>query len=159
MRYLVLSDSHGEMQNLHQLLDLQITVQGYLHAGDFAQDADFIRHETALPVYAVYGNSDYNRQAYKPDLFLELSGYNIWLTHGHRYLDNNQNIELLLEQAQLVDANIVIFGHTHTPYVHKEANILFLNPGSISRPRNGSYKSFAILDLSQLEAQVEFHSL
>lgn len=159
MRYLVLSDSHGEMQNLHQLLDLKIPVQGYLHAGDFAQDADFLRQETALPVYTVYGNSDYNRQAYKPDLFLELAGYNIWLTHGHRYLDNSLNIKLLLEQAQIVEADIVIFGHTHIPYLHKQNNILFLNPGSISRPRRGSSKSFAILDLAQPEVQVEFHSL
>ena len=159
MRYIILSDSHGELENIQQLLDKKIPVTGYLHAGDFAQDADYLRQETALPVYAVYGNSDYKRQAYKPDIFLEFANHHIWLTHGHRYLNTNSDISLLLEQALLVGATIVIFGHTHLPFLQKKSGILFLNPGSISRPRNGSTKSFAVLDISQAEPQVDFYSI
>ena len=61
----------------------------------------------------------------------------IFCTHGHRY-----NKYYLPE----VDFDIFINGHTHVGLIEKEGNKYYLNPGSISLPRNGSRNSYMILD-------------
>ena len=45
-------------------------------------------------------------------------------------------------------AQIVIFGHSHMPYLQEEDGITFLNPGSISKPRQVSFEpTYAIMKL------------
>lgn len=46
--------------------------------------------------------------------------------------------------------DIFISGHTHIPSISKENNIIYVNPGSISKPRNGSLNSYAIFDNNKI---------
>lgn len=153
MIFCVLSDSHGDLASIDSMLgDLQakdIVVQAFIHAGDCAIDTDYIRRQTGLPTYTVWGNSDIYRyrQIYKPDEFIEIDGHTIWLTHGHKYLQDSDDVHLLREQAQIFSADIVIYGHTHKPHIVELEHILFLNPGSTARPRN-SNSSYALLDIN-----------
>ncbi len=51
--------------------------------------------------------------------------------------------------------DIVIFGHTHRPFVKQNKKCLFINPGSVGRPDDGNNKaSYALLDTSSFEVEL-----
>ena len=61
----------------------------------------------------------------------------ITLTHGHIYNRNN-----LPEEC----GQIFLYGHTHIGTIEKIGDRIIANPGSISKPRGGSSKSYIIID-------------
>lgn len=152
MMFCVLSDSHGSIKSIERLLsDLDkrnIKPNAFIHTGDYAADSEYLRLHTGLTIYAVYGNCDSysQRQLYKPDEFIQVGEKFIWLTHGHRYIQDQHDLELLTQQAQVFGVDIVVYGHTHKSNVATVDNILFLNPGSISLPRNSNC-SYAVLEI------------
>ncbi|OJT91848.1 YfcE family phosphodiesterase, partial [Clostridioides difficile] len=62
---------------------------------------------------------------------------------------------MLEKKATEVDADIVIFGHTHTPFREIKDGVLYINPGSTSLPRGVSYKSFVIMDIEEDDIKIE----
>lgn len=60
------------------------------------------------------------------------------ITHGHIY---NKDNPLLMNKG-----DILLYGHFHIPMIEKIDEKLFLNPGSISLPKNNSEHSFGILE-------------
>jgi putative phosphoesterase len=45
------------------------------------------------------------------------------------------------------DVDVVVHGHTHIPRNERVKGILYLNPGSPTRPRGGSKRSIAFLEV------------
>ena len=68
---------------------------------------------------------------------LDINGKKVLLTHGHIYNEDNLPDESF---------DILMSGHTHVPVLHKEGGHIFLNPGSITLPKNDTPKCFAIMD-------------
>ena len=65
----------------------------------------------------------------------------ITLTHGHLY--NRYNLPEYYGE-------IFLTGHTHYGMIYKEEGQLFANPGSISKPRNGSEHSYLVIDENKI---------
>lgn len=68
----------------------------------------------------------------------------VYATHGHKFnLDN---------LPPLQKGDILLHGHTHIPAWEKFGdNNLYLNPGSVSIPKNGSERGYMIIDSSQCQ--------
>ncbi len=155
MRIGIVGDSHGDHAALRRVLHANPLVDRWLHTGDWSQDAWLLAEESGLPVLAVAGNTDSPDGRAKEEELLNISGYEIWLIHGHRYLAYGKNA--LIEEAREVGADIVVYGHTHVPEAAWYGKILAINPGSPSRPRGGSKAGFAVLTLHPEEKpEVEF---
>ena len=75
----------------------------------------------------VRGNCDLLDDGSKFDEYLEIEGYKIWLTHGHRYIERNVQADLGYWAKQL-GQDIVVFGHTHVPMAEYYAETLLVNP-------------------------------
>ena len=148
MRLGIISDTHGDMTAMRQVVALTPPVDCWLHAGDHARDGAFLEKLTATPVYSVCGNTDLFLDCKKIDEFITMAGKKIWLTHGHTYHVHGNDVHELLYWGRQYDADIIIFGHTHESYVDCVDGKLVINPGSASRPRGGSAASFAVLTLS-----------
>jgi predicted phosphodiesterase len=59
-----------------------------------------------------------------------------------------------------MEADTVLFGHAHVPSLENIQGILFVNPGSIGRPRSRIGASFAIIEsLPQSRLDVRFWGL
>ncbi len=61
--------------------------------------------------------------------------------------------------ADNCSCDLLISGHTHLPWIKKYKNTLFINSGSVGKPKNGSPKaSFAVIDLNtkQIDAEINF---
>ncbi len=59
---------------------------------------------------------------------ISIDEHDIYLTHGHLYNENNWNVE----------NSILIYGHFHIPFIKEKDNKLFINPGSISLPKDNN---------------------
>ena len=71
--------------------------------------------------------------------FLEMDGLTVFATHGHNFH--------LAKLPPLKKGDILLHGHTHVPKAEPfgEGN-LYVNPGSVSIPKEGSPKSYLIYE-------------
>ncbi len=53
--------------------------------------------------------------------------------------------------CQKIYGDIFLFGHTHVGQIEKIEDRIVANPGSISKPRGGSKKSYLIIDEGKIE--------
>lgn len=154
MNYLVVSDNHGDRD---VLVDLASTYRGKVdkmfHCGDSELDPndglwnDFI---------VVKGNCDYDPAF--PDKIVEKVGSDtVFMTHGH-LANVRSGLTTLALQAEQSKATIVLFGHTHEIGCEVRANVLYLNPGSISLPRGPiQLKSYAIIESTPDQFTVQYY--
>ena len=53
---------------------------------------------------------------------------------------------------------MLVFGHTHKPWIHEYGGVLFVNCGSVGKPKDGDPRgAFAVLELAdgRVEASIE----
>ncbi|MEG0239311.1 MAG: metallophosphoesterase [Anaerorhabdus sp.] len=140
MKIVVISDNHGRVEPLRDILNMHQDAEAFIHCGDSELPAEYLSGYAA-----VRGNNDFFGDL--PDFkVLELGEHRILVAHGHRlmFLDNR---ELLINKAKSCNCDIVCFGHTHIFECRKMDGIYLINPGSISRNRDGSTPSYAILTI------------
>ena len=65
----------------------------------------------------------------------------------HHYLDMNTPRSELAKYYQDIQADVIVTGHTHMPYVKNFRDKILVNPGSVGQPRDGDPRaSFATFD-------------
>jgi putative phosphoesterase len=87
----------------------------------------------------------------------------VHLVHGsprkvNEYLFEDKPSSLYERLAGAEDADTLVFGHTHKPWVHAYGGVLFVNCGSVGKPKDGDPRSgFAILrpDDTGLDVTIE----
>ncbi len=123
MKLLVVSDTHGEADLLKELA---IKYKDYtkIHLGDRGFDKALLDE---LNFIHVDGNCDYGNDK---DKIIEIEGNIILLTHGDKY-QVKYDLGNLYFKALEVNANIVLYGHTHIQSKIEYNGILFLNPGAL----------------------------
>jgi putative phosphoesterase len=155
LKYLVVSDNHGDRQILVHIAKIfGDDVDFMFHCGDSELAPDDSVWEDFI---GVRGNCDYDANFLGNQVF-RLGQDTIYLTHGH--LENvRMGLTQLLMGAKQAQANIVLFGHTHIPAVEVEQEVLFVNPGSISQPR-GTLKvpTFAIIESTPETYQIQYYN-
>ena len=70
--------------------------------------------------------------------FIELDGHTIFATHGHVHNPN--------KLPMLKDGDILLNGHTHIPANKNMGTYTYMNPGSVSIPKEGSKHGYMIYD-------------
>ena len=155
MRYLVLSDTHGNTRDAAKVLEhWKGMIDGVLHLGDNASDLKYLEREYGrtpeLAFAGVNGNCDLPSSVPYKRLF-DVEGRRVLMCHGHLY-QVGMGLSTIKQKARDMGANIVLFGHTHIPVNLEESGILFLNPGSLTKPRGGSSRSYALLEIEKGKA-------
>jgi putative phosphoesterase len=152
MKIAVLSDTHKITKYMDMAIEYCRDCDLVIHAGDNFSVSKYIHKVTKVGVIGVKGNCDLENV--EDEILLELEGYNIFVCHGHNYNVKN-GLTDLENKAKHIGADIVIFGHTHVPTNLTKDGILFLNPGSVSLPREVSYRSFLILNIEKDNIDIE----
>lgn len=148
MRILIVSDTHRKNDNLIRLLQEAGSPDMLIHCGDVEGSEYTISECAGCPVELVAGNNDFFTDLPREREFT-IGRYQIWLTHGHSYYVSMGN-ETIKREAVARGADIVIYGHTHKPVVEVEQNIIAVNPGSISYPRQqGRRPSYVLMELDE----------
>ena len=161
MKILFISDIHGISKNLDKIKSLDekynfdkivnlgdmyycgLSIKGILEVDPNAVKDFLTSYQHKL--LSIRGNCDSEVDIEKSafsicsDLaLLNVDNLNIYCTHGHIY-----NID---KNSKFNDANILIYGHFHIPYIKKKDNITYVCVGSISLPRDGYCPTYAIYE-------------
>lgn len=64
--------------------------------------------------------------------------FTIYATHGHKYNENTL--------PPLCNGNILLHGHTHVPKYIEHENYAYMNPGSVSIPKDGSRNGYMVIE-------------
>jgi putative phosphoesterase len=97
----------------------------------------------------VKGNNDFEYSLPEAAV-MEFAGNCFLLSHGHRH-SLYGGYHSLAAAARNVNANAVLFGHTHIPTVRTADSILLINPGSVGRPRSKIGATFAVIECKEGE--------
>ena len=151
MRIGVFSDSHGDISSAKRFYDKISPLDLVIHLGDYASDGEKLGKLFSCPSFVVRGNCDY-LSSEPSERQLDLGGKRILLMHGHQYY----SFSSILYHGEEVHADLVLYGHTHIPDLSADGPRLFLNPGSLSRPRGGSMESCALVLLDDHDFHIQF---
>lgn len=144
-KILICSDTHGNNNSLKEAIAIN-KPNVVLHAGDFCCNLSVINE---MVDYIVAGNNDTQGEE---QLYFSLFGVNIFLTHGDKFISylckSKENAQRIFDSIINKDLNLIVYGHTHIECVDYIGDVLAINPGSISAPRNrSSRKSYAIITI------------
>lgn len=158
MKILVMSDSHRANNRIEECVKKEAPFDLLIHCGDVEGAEYFIEKTAGCPVEMVMGNNDFF-SSLTPEREFEMKGKRFFVTHGH-YLYVSMGTERICDEALHRGADVVLFGHTHKPYLKYHGNILVLNPGSIAYPRQiGRQCSYAVLmldDSGNIDAEIKY---
>lgn len=140
----VLSDTHRHIWAIDEAVAALKDCDMIIHLGDNVQDVKEISKYFKGKVIGVCGNCDFTTSV-PNDRIETIEGKKIFITHGHRY-DVKYDILKLKYKAQEIQADVVLYGHTHIARIDYEDGIWFINPGSPVLSRDG-YNSVAVLEI------------
>lgn len=149
MRILITSDTHGDLARFWQVFEKlrqEAPIQMIVHCGDMYDDAMAIRMRCGIPVAAVKGNCD-GEFSYNGFSILETEAGDFLITHGHMENVGHdlQRLCYKVEENRCIGA---FFGHTHRGIYVETDGLFLMNPGSLSKPRDGSGGTFGIIETS-----------
>ncbi len=156
MKIVVVSDSHGNLSNFLELLKL-IDYDLVIHLGDLTDDARLIKAGINKDLIYVRGNCDSYDLETKEEEVLEVAGKKIFISHGHKY-NVKENLNRIYYRGQELGADLVLFGHTHIPYIRRGHPSLF-NPGSLSLPRFGQEATYGVLEIFGEEIRMKIKEI
>lgn len=161
MKIGVMSDTHGSLTYFEKALDVLSDCDVLLHAGDILYHGP----RNPLPdgynpkdlatklnevenILITKGNCDsdvdqmvINHPIQAPFVLSQFGELRILVNHG--YINSKEDI---IQKAKSMNATILILGHTHVKELYIDEELIILNPGSTSLPKDGS-NSVAIINI------------
>ncbi len=157
-KILVVSDSHGNNVNLKKAIAAfgkrGEMLKMLIHLGDIQGSLESIERLADCPVEAVSGNCDFIAGLPGTKL-VQIGREKALITHGHRY-GCKYGTGQMRELAKANGAGIVLFGHTHMPYMEHFPDMRVMNPGSISLPRQEGHRPTYLVITEKEDAHLEF---
>lgn len=151
MKILVMSDNHGTMDDMIEVLSYEKDNDYIFHCGDYEGDSYFTTYNN---IHIVRGNSPFDFNLPAEIKFNITEKIKIFVTHGHKY-NVKWTYNNIYYKARELKANIVLFGHSHRLDAICENKVVLINPGSISRPRGQNAKTYVIIELEEDKVTVK----
>ena len=145
MKILVLSDTHGCTSVIDGLIKAE-NPDVLFHLGDMQSDLKMSFLARSLPTYSVPGNCDNPYDIPGSEICVDLGGVRIFALHGHTRnmrLNPTRGVYAALEK----EANILLYGHTHTPLWDNISGLTVINPGT-ARFRGMQSATYAVLNVT-----------
>jgi putative phosphoesterase len=97
------------------------------------------------------------------DLRFDVGSAAVHLVHGsprkvNEYLFEEKPARLYERLAGAEEGDVLVFGHTHKPWVHEYGGVLCVNCGSVGKPKDGDPRgAFAVLEAADdgIEVTIE----
>ena len=98
-----------------------------------------------------------------PQIRLDADGHRLLLVHGsprriNEYLFEDKPDTTFARIAEGADADVIVCGHTHRPYTKPVGDTLFVNDGSVGKPKDGDPRAgWALIETTSADVRVEPH--
>ena len=153
MKLLVLSDSHRNMDRMRIAVE-ETNPDAILHLGDHIDDAQKLNQEYPDAVfYMLRGNCDYSNIG-KTEMFLTISGVKVFMAHGHTY-GVKASLDNFVNEARRLEADVALYGHTHSASVQREFGMWFMCPGQLERNNRIHFASYGIVTIENAMVNCE----
>ncbi len=153
MKIGILSDTHKKIKKAKVTLDflIQNGAEFIIHAGDIVEKEILdLLQESGKKYIAVYGNNDAHLLEYHNNYHLVQEPYYFKLA--------NTKFKLMhLPFYMNSDAEVIIFGHTHTFEVEFTQGTLFVNPGEVCA-RKKDISECAMLEVLEDKFIVKYYT-
>ena len=150
MKVLIVSDTHRRNENYLKILEREQPLDLVIHCGDVEGSEYLIGEAAGCSAHIVLGNNDFFSELPR-ELEVTIGGYRALITHGHVYQVAMGN-ERIKQEAKARGCDLVFYGHTHKPVIDKSEDLIAVNPGSVSYPRQeGRQPSYVIMQIKQGE--------
>lgn len=144
MRILVISDCHGDYNNLYCAISEQPSAEIVFCLGDGENDYNAVQNQFPDKMFVILrGNCD-TRSTKSDTKIINIENRRIFATHGHLF-KVKFDLNTLYFVGKEVNAQIILFGHTHSPYNEYVNGIYMFNPGSIK----GYYGTYGTIDITK----------
>lgn len=165
MKIIVASDTHGRYGRLAELMDMHKDADALIFLGDGINDlARADAYSYPFTVYSVRGNCDgfsffSQDERLAEEMSICLGGYRFFILHGHTR-EVKHNMDRAIWAARENGADVLLFGHTHTPverYIPREDDsngeliykpLYLFNPGSLGASSDGE-AHFGIIEIRE----------
>lgn len=129
-------------------------VERILHLGDMTDLLAVPLFEAIAPFDAVAGNNDGAeiRARFGRRKIVAIEDVRIGMVHGDGSGGTTKDRAVAAFDAESVD--VILFGHSHRPWVGREGRLLVANPGSPTDKRMNPAFSFAVLTIDGADAQI-----
>ena len=135
-KILVLSDSHSYFDKVLKIFEKE-KPDIVIGAGDGIKDIEELSYiYPKAEYYMVKGNCDYFDRSHNEENLFEIDNIKIFLTHGHLY-GVKRSLSSIKEIRKKLNVSLIVFGHTHKPYIEKDGDITLFNPGATEDGRYG----------------------
>ena len=158
MKIMFISDIHGISSNLDKIKEryIELNCEKLVVLGDiyYIGPRNEMKEDYNIPevkdflnsfdnIIWVKGNCDSEIDEMVNDFpmidrlgLIEIDNIDMYITHGHIYNEENWKLK----------KSILIYGHYHIPFIKEKDDILFINPGSISLPKEDNKPSYLIYE-------------
>jgi uncharacterized protein len=126
-----------------------------LHTGDLMDPTLLEELAAYAPIRAVQGNLDPPELGLSETLEFEFGGVKVAMVHDSGPKEGRRN----RMRRRFPEARIVVFGHSHIPWLENEDGLLLLNPGSPTDRRRQPQHTFALLRVDGGEVMAEILAL
>lgn len=126
-----------------------------LHAGDLMDPALLDVLAGYAPVRAVRGNVDPPELDLPETIEFDFGGVSVAMIHD----SGPKKGRRARMRRRFPEARVVIFGHSHIPWLEDDGGLLLLNPGSPTDRRRQTEHTFALLRAERGEARAEILAL
>ena len=126
-----------------------------LHAGDLMDPALLAVLGSYAPVFAVRGNLDPPEARLPETLEFDFGDVRVAMIHDSGRKQGRRN----RMKRRFPEARVVVFGHSHIPWLEDEDGLLLLNPGSPTDKRRQPDYTFALLRVENGDARAEVLTL
>ncbi len=96
------------------------------------------------------------------DIKFTAEGKKVWLFHAtpkknNLYWYEDRPEKFFCEMAEKGDADVMIYGHIHKPYRKDINGKVFINAGSVGKPKDGDPRAcVALVDITKTDVRTEF---
>ncbi len=147
LKFIVFSDNHGKLGGMERVIRSHPECAAYIHLGDSEGALQTLRqNHPQLQFWAVRGNCDFGSEE-PAEQTQQVEGHTLFFTHGHHY-GAKFSTDHLWDKARQLGADVVLFGHSHTPCQEYREGVYLLNPGSIAHPKEGP-PTYGVLDVRE----------
>ena len=126
-----------------------------LHAGDLIAPTLLEELAAYAPTRAVQGNLDPPEAGHPETLEFQFGGVRVAVIHDSGSRKGRRN----RMRRRFPEARIVVFGHSHVPWLEDEDGLMLLNPGSPTDRRRQPDHTFALLRVEDGEVAAEILAL
>lgn len=169
MKIGVMSDTHGSLVYLEKALETLSDCDILLHAGDvlyhgprndlptgYNPKGVIAKINELDNILIARGNCDadvdqmvINHPIQGPYVLSQFGELRVLVNHG--YVDSKEET---IKKAKSMGADILVLGHTHVKELYVDENLIVINPGSTSIPKDRSH-SVAIIDINESHEELD----